>query len=793
MLERGILYRSATQPVLSRDGTSARWMLNSLAVTMTPRGAELAGRLMLALLDHFDGRQIATYGLTAVPILQSCILQSKGRYRGLLVRKERKSYGSMKLIEGEIDPSEPTILIDDSISSGTSMQEGCERLEEAGLRVEGGICLVRFGWDGGVSFLQESGYHIESVYDIFEDFMTKMADEPEPDRNPTKWLSEIKWSARAAPDGLHPAHLARQALSEYISTGELLRPPARLDKEYDSRGGVWVSLRSREDVYTRYARDGFWHFPGEERRATPEDLMLACLQTAITLKECEDGPARALLDDSSIAVTFFSPLEACRVGELDNDRYGIVVCSRERPSVMGGALPRMPGIANEWEQFYHAWHRNAQLLPFEPFIIYRHELTKAVEPGAVWQPTGVPQESRETALAWHADSRLCGGPATRARDIVVAYLTGKPETAAPVTADLLPPDLDSVYVTVYILGQIRGCVGSDAKELDNALRTCAIEALNDSRFEDVSTAVEADDVAVSVSLLYDPLELGDYSPDEVGLRIRHGQQALMVYQNERSGLLLPFVAVTNNLDRDDFVEELIDKAGITRPPYNWIRFECTSWLADHTGVRRLEHGFPKSEPVSDVAGSIANLARLHLGYILRQQREDGTLFLGYEPFQNRLYEGITAPRLAHAAWVLARAKKVLASDEAAVASQKIVSNLLASIRQSEDGTWVERAGERASISELAFLLLALLEASGQDSSEDNGASIAADIAATLWSKIDRHGRFQTHREEADDDDIFQDYFPGQALIALAVATDKGLAEANEERLYKAFRYYRHRF
>ena len=105
MLQRsGILYRSETQQVLSRDGTSARWMLDSLAVTLSPRGAQLAGRCVLELLKRFDGRQIATYGVTGVPILQSCIVQDPS-YRGLLVRKERKQHGSLKLIEGIIDPN----------------------------------------------------------------------------------------------------------------------------------------------------------------------------------------------------------------------------------------------------------------------------------------------------------------------------------------------------------------------------------------------------------------------------------------------------------------------------------------------------------------------------------------------------------------------------------------------------------------------------------------------------------------------------------------------------------------
>jgi hypothetical protein len=49
MRREAILYRSPTQPILSRDGTSAKWMLNSLQVTLTAKGAELAGRCVLEL------------------------------------------------------------------------------------------------------------------------------------------------------------------------------------------------------------------------------------------------------------------------------------------------------------------------------------------------------------------------------------------------------------------------------------------------------------------------------------------------------------------------------------------------------------------------------------------------------------------------------------------------------------------------------------------------------------------------------------------------------------------------
>lgn len=758
-------------------------MLDSLSVTLSPRGAELAGRCLLELLKNFDGRQIATYGLTAAPILESCILQSGGHYRGLLVRKERKKHGSLKLIEGQIDPDEPTILIDDSISSGMSMEEACKILEDAGLRVEGGVALVRFGWHGGYASMQERGYHVEAVYDIWEDFMTRMEGEQTQLPNPSKWFPEFQWSADSAPEGLHPALLARALLLEYLRSSQLMHPPKRLDADYDSAGGVWVSIRSRENIYVRHARDGFWHFPGEEKGTPAEDIVRACLRTAYDLPHGDEGVT--LIESSSIAVTFFSALEECTVGQLDNDRYGIVVRSRERPARMGGALPRMPGIGNEWEQFQHARQRNGELLSFEPFQIYRHEVVKSVEPEASWQPTGVPLQEQ---TPWHKNQDICGPVAARARDIVVAHLFNVAETTSTLMDDLLPSNLDSIYVTVYIKGHIRGCMGAVIRTLDEDIRKLALAALKDERFEIESLQEDENGVAVTVSLLFNPLDLGAYSPEEVAPRIRHGWQALMVYQNNRVGLLLPFVAVTHNLDRSEFIAELIDKAGITRPPYRWCRFDCATWLADAEGIGLLEGGFGLASDSPSLDVLVDRLAKLQVKYLIRQQKADGSLYLRYEPFQNRLYEGISAPRLAHAAWVLARAHKTFGGVELKDTCDKIVDWHLRRVREGEHGFWLEEGDDPPSVSETSFLLLALCQFA-----KDDSRALATKLSSTLWSSIDTHGRIRTHRPPADGSDAFQDYFPGQALLALGTAYQAGVTGLQESKLDRAFKYYRHRF
>ncbi len=786
ILRDGILHRSPTQPVLSRDGSSARWMLDSLSVSMNPRGALLAGRCLLTLLGKFDGRQIATYGTTGIPLMQSVILQSGNRYHGLIVRKEKKAHGSVKRIEGRIDLDEPVILLDDSVSSGLSMREGTAYLEEAGLRVEGGLVLVRFGWDAGFARMRERGYHMEAVFDVFQDVMENMDDEPKVDRNPTRYIDEIPWDDQRAPDGLHPAQLARLGMDAYLRCGKLPRPPQRLDDDYDSRGGAWVSLRDHDEIYLRHARDGFWIFPGEPAPPTPESILTAALKAAKSMGAAEK--ARSVLERSHIAVTFFGPLEECYPGQLDNDRYGIVVCSRERPAQMGGALPRMPGIGNEWEQFRHAYEKNARLYSFEPYALYRHDLQKTVEPGAIWQPTGVPVSQR---LEWHKRRAIGGSVAQRARDMAQAMLSGSPETEPPIPGDLFPPALHSLYVTLYLDGRLSGCAGSAIEDPERDLRLLVEAALSDQRFprNDVSEGERPERIAVTVSFLFNRLMLGEMSPEEVEPRFRLGNQALEVEQNSRRGMLLPFVAIRNSLSSAGFVAEVIDKAGITRAPYRWIRYDCATWLADWHGVELLEHGFRQPDGEYRFEDVLRQLAEWQVPYLIRNILPEGETYSCYEPFQNWVYRGNSAPRDAHLAWILMRAARVLSQRDTLESAGALLDSLVARIHETPVGLWMETEGNPPSVSELSFVLLALTELSPGDERRNR----AAGIAEMLWSRIGPHGRIATHREEDAGPDEYQDYFPGQTMLALAASVLAGLSACDETKIHRAFLYYRHRY
>ena len=227
---------------------------------------------------------------------------------------------------------------------------------------------------------------------------------------------------------------------------------------------------------------------------------------------------------------------------------------------------------------------------------------------------------------------------------------------------------------------------------------------------------------------------------------------------------------------------MLDKAGVTRAPYNWIRFDCATWLADEDGFARIEGGFKRLEPTLRVD----EIARLQIDYLLRNQREDGAFYFSYYAFQNTLYQGIDMARLAHGAWTLARAGQ---RDAAASALKHIEG-------QPDD--------EALDLARNALVLLAL--------SEPGMAEIAdrAKLATKLWASVDRHGRVTTwapepgSAEDEDDDNVeqvsrpvlpddLQNYIPGRVLLALAAAGRTGVTSADQCKIESAFQYYRHRF
>lgn len=83
----------------------------------------------------------------------------------LMRRKEAKNYGTKQLIEGVIKPKSRCVIIEDLITTGSSIFETIEPLENAGVVVKDVIVLLNRE-QGGRERLSEKGYTLHSVLSL---------------------------------------------------------------------------------------------------------------------------------------------------------------------------------------------------------------------------------------------------------------------------------------------------------------------------------------------------------------------------------------------------------------------------------------------------------------------------------------------------------------------------------------------------------------------------------------------------------------------------------------------------
>jgi uridine monophosphate synthetase len=118
-------------------------------------------RLFTAL--EFD--ILAAYPYAALPIGTAIALESGKPL--IYPRKEVKSYGTGKMIEGVWNVGQRALLIEDLVTSGASIIQAFATLKAVGIQVNEALVLIDRE-QGGADLLQAQGYKLHSVMTLSE-------------------------------------------------------------------------------------------------------------------------------------------------------------------------------------------------------------------------------------------------------------------------------------------------------------------------------------------------------------------------------------------------------------------------------------------------------------------------------------------------------------------------------------------------------------------------------------------------------------------------------------------------
>ena len=135
------------------SGATSDYYIDCRTTTLHAEGGRLTGLAMLDLLHRHKLHPAAVGGLTmgADPVVSnvataSAWRASEGRsahlVHGFLVRKQEKTHGTGRRIEGFFEQGAPVVIVDDVCTTGASTIQAIEATEAAGMRVIGALCLV---------------------------------------------------------------------------------------------------------------------------------------------------------------------------------------------------------------------------------------------------------------------------------------------------------------------------------------------------------------------------------------------------------------------------------------------------------------------------------------------------------------------------------------------------------------------------------------------------------------------------------------------------------------------------
>jgi len=161
-------YRKGTFTLTS--GKTSDFYIDGKQTILSAEGAYLCGKLILELIAGENKEIKAVGGMTlgADPIVTAVSIASfleKTPIPAFIVRKEAKGHGTGNYIEGlgNMEEGCSVALVEDVVTTGGTLLQVIERVEDAGFKV-GLVVTIVERQEGGAEVLEKAGYPLKSLF-----------------------------------------------------------------------------------------------------------------------------------------------------------------------------------------------------------------------------------------------------------------------------------------------------------------------------------------------------------------------------------------------------------------------------------------------------------------------------------------------------------------------------------------------------------------------------------------------------------------------------------------------------
>lgn len=144
------------------SGRMSRFYVNCKPTTLNPKGMFLVGHLVFDSIKDLrvDGIGGLTFGADPIAVATAFVSELKQQpVSAFSIRKTQKDHGVIKWVEGDINPGQRVVVVDDVATTGGSTIKAIERARSEGLEVVKAVILVD-RQEGGIENIRQ---YVEDV------------------------------------------------------------------------------------------------------------------------------------------------------------------------------------------------------------------------------------------------------------------------------------------------------------------------------------------------------------------------------------------------------------------------------------------------------------------------------------------------------------------------------------------------------------------------------------------------------------------------------------------------------